>query len=81
MELSATRPLRKDIFFETINAAGVLQVPMAVSVWDDGWGISVPNKYQTTKGNISEILKGFEKKTKIPTVIIFTKLTPGITQS
>lgn len=48
-------------FFETINAAGVLQVPMAVSVWDDGWGISVPNKYQTTKGNISEILKGFEK--------------------
>ncbi|MBU1369368.1 MAG: transketolase [Bacteroidetes bacterium] len=48
-------------FFETINAAGVLQVPMAISVWDDGWGISVPNKYQTTKGNISEILKGFEK--------------------
>ncbi len=48
-------------FFETINAAGVLQVPLAVSVWDDGWGISVPNKYQTTKQNISEILKGFEK--------------------
>lgn len=48
-------------FFETINAAGVLQVPMAISVWDDGWGISVPNKYQTTKGSISEILKGFEK--------------------
>lgn len=48
-------------FFETINAAGVLQVPMAVSVWDDGWGISVPNKYQTTKESISEILKGFEK--------------------
>jgi len=49
------------LFFETINAAGVLQVPMAISVWDDGWGISVPNKYQTTKGDISEILKGFEK--------------------
>lgn len=49
-------------FFETINAAGVLQVPMAVSVWDDGWGISVPNKYQTTKESISEILKGFEKE-------------------
>lgn len=49
-------------FFETMNAAGVLQVPLAMSVWDDGWGISVPNKYQTTKGNISEILKGFEKK-------------------
>ena len=47
-------------FFETINAAGVLQVPMAISVWDDGWGISVPNKYQTTKQNISEVLKGFE---------------------
>ena len=49
-------------FFETINAAGVLQVPMAISVWDDGWGISVPNKYQTTKGSISEILKGFAKE-------------------
>lgn len=49
-------------FFETINAAGVLQVPMAISVWDDGWGISVPNKFQTTKGNISEILKGFAKE-------------------
>jgi pyruvate/2-oxoglutarate/acetoin dehydrogenase E1 component/TPP-dependent pyruvate/acetoin dehydrogenase alpha subunit len=46
-------------FFETINAAGVLQVPMAVSIWDDGWGISVPKKYQTTKENISELLKGF----------------------
>lgn len=49
-------------FFETMNAAGVLQVPMAMSVWDDGWGISVPNKFQTTKGSISEILKGFEKE-------------------
>lgn len=49
-------------FFESINAAGVLQVPMAVSVWDDGWGISVPNSEQTTKESISEILKGFEKE-------------------
>ncbi len=49
-------------FFESINAAGVMQIPMAVSVWDDGWGISVPNKDQITKGNISEILKGFEKE-------------------
>jgi len=48
-------------FFETINAAGVLQVPMVVSVWDDGYGISVPSKYQTTKENISEILKGFQR--------------------
>jgi len=47
-------------FWETINAAGVLQVPLAVSIWDDGWGISVPNKYQTTKQNISEVLSGFE---------------------
>ena len=49
------------IFFETINAAGVMQVPMVVSVWDDGYGISVPAKYQTTKENISEILKGFQR--------------------
>lgn len=46
-------------FWEVINAAGVLQVPMAMSVWDDGYGISVPAKYQTTKENISTILKGF----------------------
>ncbi len=49
-------------FFETINAAGVTQVPMVVSIWDDGWGISVPNEHQTTKSNISEILKGFQKE-------------------
>lgn len=48
------------LFYEAINAAGVLKVPMAISVWDDGYGISVPAKYQTTKQNISEILKGFE---------------------
>ena len=47
-------------FWETINAAGVLQVPLAVSVWDDGYGISVPKKYQTTKESISEVLAGFE---------------------
>ena len=49
-------------FWETINAAGVLQVPLAVFVWDDGYGISVPKKYQTTKGSISDALKGFQKK-------------------
>jgi pyruvate/2-oxoglutarate/acetoin dehydrogenase E1 component/TPP-dependent pyruvate/acetoin dehydrogenase alpha subunit len=49
-------------FWETMNAAGVLQVPMAVFVWDDGYGISVPKKYQTTKGSISEALSGFQKK-------------------
>jgi len=47
-------------FWETINAAGVLQVPLAISVWDDGYGISVPIKYQTTKESISEVLAGFE---------------------
>ena len=47
-------------FWETINAAGVLQVPLAISVWDDGYGISVPKKYQTTKESISEVLAGFE---------------------
>ena len=51
-------------FFEAINAAGVLQVPMAISVWDDGYGISVHAKYQTTKENISEILKGFQRDEK-----------------
>ena len=48
------------MFFETINAAGVLQVPMVISVWDDGYGISVPAKFQTTKESISEILSGFQ---------------------
>ncbi|CAM1374063.1 alpha-ketoacid dehydrogenase subunit alpha/beta [Tenacibaculum xiamenense] len=49
------------LFFETINAAGVLQVPMIMSVWDDEYGISVHAKYQTTKESISEILKGFQR--------------------
>ena len=49
------------LFFETINAAGVLQVPMVISIWDDDYGISVHAKHQTTKENISEILKGFQR--------------------
>lgn len=49
------------LFFETINAAGVLQVPMVMSVWDDEYGISVHAKHQTTKESISEILKGFQR--------------------
>ncbi|MGB3019401.1 MAG: thiamine pyrophosphate-dependent enzyme, partial [Ignavibacteria bacterium] len=48
------------MFFEALNAAAVLMIPMAVSVWDDGYGISVPSKYQIAKENISELLKGFE---------------------
>ena len=50
------------LFFETLNAAGVLQVPMVISVWDDEYGISVHAKHQTTKENISEILKGFQRE-------------------
>ncbi|WP_233898785.1 alpha-ketoacid dehydrogenase subunit alpha/beta [Tenacibaculum piscium] len=50
------------LFFETINAGGVLQVPMVMSVWDDEYGISVHAKHQTTKESISEILKGFQKE-------------------
>ncbi len=49
-------------FWETMNAAGVLQIPLVVFVWDDGYGISVPKKYQTTKASISEALKGFQKE-------------------
>jgi pyruvate/2-oxoglutarate/acetoin dehydrogenase E1 component/TPP-dependent pyruvate/acetoin dehydrogenase alpha subunit len=49
------------LFFETINAAGVLQVPMVMSIWDDDYGISVHARHQTTKENISEILKGFQR--------------------
>lgn len=49
------------MFFEAVNAAGVLQVPMVISIWDDGYGISVPNEYHTTKGSISEILKGLQR--------------------
>ncbi len=48
-------------FFEAINAMGVLQVPVVMNVWDDDYGISVPNKYQTTKEDISEVLSGFQR--------------------
>jgi pyruvate/2-oxoglutarate/acetoin dehydrogenase E1 component/TPP-dependent pyruvate/acetoin dehydrogenase alpha subunit len=51
-------------FFETMNAAAVLQIPMAISVWDDGFGISVPKKMQTVHASISKALKGFEKGSK-----------------
>ena len=50
------------LFFETINAAGVLQVPMVLSVWDDEYGISVHAKHQTTKESISDILKGYQRE-------------------
>ena len=49
-------------FWEAVNAAGVLQIPLAIFVWDDGYGISVPTEYQTTKGSISDALKGMQKE-------------------
>ena len=49
------------MFFETINAGGVLQVPMVISIWDDGYGISVPQEYHTTKEDISKALEGFQR--------------------
>tara|TARA_B110000444_G_scaffold260631_1_gene308377 strand:+ start:5670 stop:8066 length:2397 start_codon:yes stop_codon:yes gene_type:complete len=49
------------LFFESINAAGVLQIPMVMSIWDDEYGISVSNDLQTTKSSISEALSGFQK--------------------
>ena len=53
-------------FFETFNAAGVMQVPIIISVWDDDYGISVPAEFHTTKGDISEILKGFQRNENSP---------------
>ena len=59
-------------FWETMNAAGVLQVPMVMSVWDDGYGISVPRELQTTKGSISDALAGFQRTTDKKGFEIFT---------
>ena len=58
------------VFFEAINAAGVLQIPMVISIWDDDYGISVHNKDQTTKESISKVLKGFQKTDNQPGVEI-----------
>ncbi len=59
------------LFWETMNASAVLGVPMCMSVWDNGWGISVPKKYQTVKESISEALSGFEKTTTTNGVKIY----------
>lgn len=59
------------LFWETVNAAGVLQVPMVLSVWDDGYGISVSKRYQTTKESISKVLRGFKRTKTEPGVEIF----------
>lgn len=58
-------------FWETINAAAVLQVPMAIFVWDDGYGISVPKKYQTTKSSISKALMGMQKEEGTNGILIY----------
>jgi pyruvate/2-oxoglutarate/acetoin dehydrogenase E1 component/TPP-dependent pyruvate/acetoin dehydrogenase alpha subunit len=60
------------IFWETINAAGVLQIPLLMSVWDDNYGISVPIQYQTTKGSISKLLSGFHSEGSLRGVDIYT---------
>ena len=60
------------MFFEAINAAGVLQIPMLTAVWDDGYGISVPQEFQTTKGSISKILAGFQRENGEKGFEIFT---------
>ncbi len=59
-------------FFEAMNAAGVLQIPMVMSVWDDGYGISVPQKYHTTKESISKALAGFQRTENQAGIEIFT---------
>lgn len=59
-------------FWEVMNAAAVMQVPLAVFVWDDGYGISVPKKYQTVKGSVSEALRGFRKQEGTNGIDIYT---------
>jgi pyruvate/2-oxoglutarate/acetoin dehydrogenase E1 component/TPP-dependent pyruvate/acetoin dehydrogenase alpha subunit len=59
------------MFLETINAAGVLQIPLVMSVWDDGYGISVPSQYQTTKSSISKALAGFQQNNDGPGLEIY----------
>ncbi len=60
------------LFWETVNAAGVLQVPMLLSIWDDGYGISVPTAYQTTKGSIYSVLAGFAWEEKNSGIHLFS---------
>ncbi len=50
------------LFWESVNAAGVLGAPMLLSIWDDGFGISVPTEYQVTKGDISQLVRGFQRQ-------------------
>ena len=59
------------VFWETLNAAAVKQIPVVISVWDDGYGISVPNEVQTAKADISEVLKGFQRENDSNGIEIF----------
>jgi pyruvate/2-oxoglutarate/acetoin dehydrogenase E1 component/TPP-dependent pyruvate/acetoin dehydrogenase alpha subunit len=59
------------VFWESLNAAGAMQIPLAISVWDDGYGISVPNKYQMTKESISEITRGFVRDKHLPGIDLY----------
>ena len=61
------------LFFEAINTAGILQIPMIMSVWDDGYGISVDNKQQTTKESISDALSGFSREDEMGIEILTVK--------
>ncbi len=60
------------VFWESVNAVGVQQIPLAISVWDDGYGISVPIEFQTTKESISELLEGFRLNEKGQGIDIYT---------
>ncbi len=60
------------VFWEAVNAAGVMRIPLAIFIWDDGYGISVPVEFQTTKGNISEVLRGFEMNEEGDGINIYT---------
>ncbi len=60
------------VFWEAVNAAGVLQIPMALSIWDDGYGISVPNEFQMTKGSLSAVLEGFASQGQLKGIDLYT---------
>ncbi len=60
------------MFWETVNAIGVLQCPAIISIWDDGYGISVPNEFAVTRGNVGDLLKGFARDATTPGYEIYT---------
>ena len=66
-------------FWEAINACGVLQVPLIMSIWDDGYGISVPSEYHTTRNDLSKALSGFQRSSKKKMDMKFLQFMLGIT--